>query len=57
MLELCDEMLDFYPREIAKIHKRVERFEAIRIAWDAKPDIWHIAPVEPPTSIGTSESS
>lgn len=57
MLELCDVMLDFYPREIAKIHKRVTRFEEIRTAWQAKPDIWHVAPVEAPKSIDTSKKS
>ena len=54
MLELCEVMLEFYPREIAKIHKRVSRFEAIKTAWQSKEDIWHVAPVEPPKSIGTA---
>jgi hypothetical protein len=53
MLELCDVMLEFYPREIVKIHKRVSRFEEIKSAWRQKDDIWHVDPVEPPKSIGT----
>jgi hypothetical protein len=57
MLELCDVMLDFYPREVAKIHKRVSRFEAIKTSWQAKADIWHVAPVEAPKNIGDSGSS
>lgn len=36
MLELCDAMLDFYPKEIAKIDKRIERFRGIRQFWEAK---------------------
>ena len=30
MIELCDAMLGFYPREIAKIDSRIERFRKIR---------------------------
>ena len=33
MLELCDTMLEFYPREILKIDKRIERFEKIKQFW------------------------
>jgi len=38
MLELCDTMLDFYPREIAKIDKRIERFKGIRQFWEGRPE-------------------
>lgn len=38
MLDLCDTMLMFYPREIAKIHERIERFEQIKRYWLAKPE-------------------
>jgi len=38
MLELCDVMLEFYPREIAKIGERIERFRKVREFWLAKPD-------------------
>jgi hypothetical protein len=39
MLDLCDIMLEFYPREISKIGERIKRFEAIRAAWLAKPNV------------------
>jgi hypothetical protein len=38
MLTLCDVMLAFYPREIAKIQERMARFEQIKAYWAAKPD-------------------
>lgn len=38
MLELCNVMLEFYPREIAKIDKRISRFRKLREAWAAKPE-------------------
>ena len=37
MIELCDTLLEFYPKEIAKIGKRISRFERIRAEWEAKP--------------------
>ncbi|MGB9920100.1 MAG: hypothetical protein ACPLPT_05165 [Moorellales bacterium] len=36
MLELCDAMLEFYPREIAKIDERIKYFEKVRGFWLAK---------------------
>jgi len=36
MLELCDVMLEFYPKEIGKIHARVEHFEKVKAFWQAK---------------------
>ncbi len=36
MIQLCDEMLEFYPREIAKIGERIKRFEEIRAYWLTK---------------------
>ena len=36
MLELCDNVLEFYPREIAKINERIGRFQQIREFWEAK---------------------
>ena len=33
MLEFCDVMLEFYPKEIAKIGEQVSRFEAVREYW------------------------
>lgn len=37
MIELCDTLLEFYPKEIGKIGKRISRFERIRAEWEAKP--------------------
>ncbi len=37
MIEFCDTMLEFYPKEIAKIDGRIERFKKIRAEW-AKRD-------------------
>ena len=33
MLELCDTMLEFYPREILKTDKRIKKFEQIKQFW------------------------
>jgi len=33
MLELCDAMLSFYPKEVLKIEKRVARFEKVKEFW------------------------
>ncbi len=33
MLQLCDVMLEFYPKEIAKIGDRLRRFEEIKAYW------------------------
>jgi len=38
MLELCDTMLEFYPKEIAKIDKRMQRFRRIRTEWERRPN-------------------
>jgi len=38
MLELCDNMLEFYPREIGKIHERIGRFEEVKKFWLKKKD-------------------
>jgi hypothetical protein len=38
MLEMCDALLEFYPKEIMKIGKRITRFEKLREIWLAKPD-------------------
>jgi len=36
MLELCDTLFEFYPREISKINKRIERFKKVREFWETK---------------------
>lgn len=38
MLEFCDTVLAFYLREIAKITKRIGKFEKVREFWLAKPE-------------------
>lgn len=38
MLELCDVLLDFYPKEIAKIDRRIEHFRKIRAKWEERPE-------------------
>lgn len=38
MLEFCDVMLEFYPKEIAKIGERVSRFEQVREFWSRKSE-------------------
>ncbi|MBN1343985.1 MAG: hypothetical protein JXQ73_14975 [Phycisphaerae bacterium] len=38
MLELCEVMLQFYPREIEKIHSRLGHFEKVREFWLGRPD-------------------
>lgn len=38
MLELCDIMLDFYPREIGKIETRIGYFQRVRQHWEAKTE-------------------
>jgi hypothetical protein len=38
MIELCDTLLEFYPREIHKITDRIQRFEKVRAYWEQKID-------------------
>jgi hypothetical protein len=38
MIELCDVLLDFYPREIGKIKDRLSHFERVRERWLNKPE-------------------
>lgn len=38
MVEFCNIMLDFYPKEITKIGDRIKRFEAVKNFWLKKPD-------------------
>jgi hypothetical protein len=39
MLEFCDTVLAFYPREIAKITQRIGKFEQVKQFWLAKPEV------------------
>ena len=40
MLQLCNVMMAFYPREIEKITERIQRFEKVREYWENKEDVW-----------------
>lgn len=40
MLQLCDVMLQFYPKEILKIRDRIDRFGTVRATWESRKDIW-----------------
>ena len=36
MLELCDTLLEFYPKEIGKINGRIDHFKQVRKFWEKK---------------------
>jgi hypothetical protein len=38
MVELCDVMLEFYPKEIEKIGERTDYFRRLRESWQARPE-------------------
>ncbi|MGQ4807880.1 hypothetical protein NKDENANG_01245 [Candidatus Entotheonellaceae bacterium PAL068K] len=38
MIELCDIMLEFYPKEIGKIENRIEHFERVKRYWESKQE-------------------
>jgi len=38
MLEFCDVMLEFYPKEIDKIDKRIKHFQKVKRVWDQKTE-------------------
>ena len=40
MLELCDALFEFYPREIEKVRGRIGYFKELRRRWEHKPDVW-----------------
>lgn len=40
MLQLCDAVDEFYPKEIVKIQDRIDRFAAVRNHWKSKEDVW-----------------
>ncbi len=40
MLQLCDVLMEFYPREIGKIRDRIDRFNTVREYWESKEDVW-----------------
>lgn len=55
MLEMCEALLQFYPKEIAKIGKRITRFEQVKDLWTKKADVWAAKPIEKPKTIKTSK--
>lgn len=55
MLEMCDALLEFYPKEIDKISKRITRFEGVKDLWTKKADVWATKPVEKSKTIATSK--
>lgn len=40
MLELCDVLFEFYPREVEKVKSRIEYFKKVKSRWKEKADIW-----------------
>jgi len=40
MLELCDALFEFYPREIEKVKSRIDYFKKVKRQWEEKRDIW-----------------
>ncbi|MCX6841553.1 MAG: hypothetical protein NTX53_04625 [candidate division WOR-3 bacterium] len=38
MLQLCDALLEFYPREIGKVKERIEHFRRVKQMWESKDD-------------------
>ncbi|MBI4723138.1 MAG: hypothetical protein HY769_09145 [Candidatus Stahlbacteria bacterium] len=38
MLELCNALLEFYPKEIGKINERIDYFKQVRKFWEKKQD-------------------
>lgn len=39
IIELCDTLLEFYPKEISKIGERIKKFESIKEFWLQKADL------------------
>ena len=40
MLQLCDTLFEFYPKEILKIEARIDRFDEVKEYWESREDIW-----------------
>lgn len=38
MLEFCDVLLEFYPKEIGKVGSRIEHFKKVKLRWQEKAD-------------------
>ena len=40
MLDLCNVLFEYYPREINKAQERIEYFNRVKKRWEEKVDIW-----------------
>ena len=40
MLQLCDTLFEFYPKEIQKIQTRIDRFDQEKTYWKSREDVW-----------------
>ena len=40
MLQLCDTLFEFYPKEILKIQTRIDRFDQEKTYWESREDVW-----------------
>jgi len=40
MLELCDTLFEFYPREVEKAQRSIAYFEEVKKRWEEKPELW-----------------
>lgn len=38
MIEMCDNILDFYPKEILKIEERIDHFRKVKEYWEGKDE-------------------
>jgi len=44
MLELCETMLEFYPKEIGKIGARINYFQRVKAWWESKTSLTDLTP-------------
>lgn len=42
MLQFCDIMSQFYPKEVLKIRERIDRFENVKDYWESRDDLWSL---------------
>ncbi len=40
MLDMCETLFEFYPREIAKVRDRITYFKKVKNNWTDKTDVW-----------------
>lgn len=41
MLQLCDNLFQFYPKEVSKIESRISHFSDVKEHWGNREDIWN----------------